>query len=69
MEYELQSKPLDRLYLNKIFNNNDELIRGVKTILHFVCEITDIPRAFYGTRINLEGKYIKRFATFIANNA
>ena len=30
MEYELQSKPLDRLYLNKIFNNNDELIRGVK---------------------------------------
>lgn len=47
MEYELQSKPLDRLYLNKIFNNNDELIRGVKTILHFVCEITDIPRAFF----------------------
>ena len=57
MEYELQSKPLDRLYLNKIFNNNDELIRGVKTILHFVCEITDIPRLpFYGIRVNLVGQ-------------
>ncbi|MGF9967065.1 hypothetical protein [Bacillus rhizoplanae] len=47
MEYELQSKPLDKLYLDKIFNNNDELIRGVKTIFHFICEITDIPRSFF----------------------
>lgn len=47
MEYDLLSKPLDKEYLDKTFKNNDELIVGVKTILHFVCEITDIPRSFF----------------------
>lgn len=47
MEYDLQSQPIEEDYIETIFNNKDDLIRGAKTFFHFVCEVTDIPRPFF----------------------
>jgi len=47
MEYDIQDKPVDEDELRTMFNNYDELTLGVKTILHFLCRVTHIPKSFF----------------------
>ncbi|PED07910.1 hypothetical protein [Bacillus pseudomycoides] len=47
MEYDLQSKKVDDVVLKEMFPNYEKLIIGAKTILHFICTATNIPRSYF----------------------
>lgn len=47
MEYELKGVKAKENELKKIFNNYNEVSGGVKTILHFVCDVSEIPISFF----------------------
>lgn len=47
LEYDLKSKIIDNNELMDIFNNCDELLNSSKTILHFICSITDLPKDLF----------------------
>ena len=47
MEYDLKSKEIDKDELNLIFNNINEILIGAKTLLNFICQITNIPRPYF----------------------
>ncbi|AZV69230.1 hypothetical protein DT426_27530 [Bacillus cereus] len=47
MEYDLQNKDYDWDTLNKMFENINENVKGIKTILHFICQITGISKNYY----------------------
>lgn len=47
MEYDLQEKKLDHEELISLFNNYHDIVLGVKTILHFLCRVTNIPHSFF----------------------
>ncbi|WP_337098668.1 hypothetical protein [Paenibacillus sp. YIM B09110] len=47
MEYDLQSKVISEADVRTLFKNYDELLIGAKTLLHFICQVTNIPRSMY----------------------
>lgn len=47
MEYELKDVPINEEDLQELFNNYRQVKGGVKTILHFVCDVCNIPIAFF----------------------
>lgn len=47
MEYDLQSKEINSDELKKIFQNYSDLLLGAKTLLNFVCQITNVPRTYF----------------------
>ena len=42
MEYDLQNKEVDLNIVTKLFSNYDDMKIGIKTILHFICNVTGI---------------------------
>ncbi|MDA8337386.1 MAG: hypothetical protein M0Z41_20775 [Peptococcaceae bacterium] len=48
MEYDLNKKPCNEAELRAIFSNYDNVIVGAKTLLHFICYTSSIPRASFG---------------------
>lgn len=47
LEYDLQDKDWDMEALSKSFHNMENNIKGMKTILHFICQVTRIPKNYY----------------------
>lgn len=47
MEYDLQSRDIEHEQLKIMFSNYDDLLIGAKTVLHFICEVTGIPRSHF----------------------
>ncbi|MDX1259621.1 hypothetical protein [Exiguobacterium sp. K1] len=47
MEYDLHSNDVDYEKLKDMFANYDDLIIGAKTLLHFISQITNLPRAYF----------------------
>ena len=47
MEYDLNDKPYNEGDLKVIFNNYDNVLVGSKTLLHFICHTTNIPRTLF----------------------
>lgn len=47
MEYDLQSENIDHSKLENMFTNYDDLIIGAKTLLHFISQITNLPRSYF----------------------
>lgn len=47
MEYDLQFKQVNESDLRQLFNNYDDVMLGAKTLLNFLCQITNIPRSFF----------------------
>ena len=47
MEYELKDVPINEEDLQELFNNYRQVKGSVKTILHFVCDVCNIPIAFF----------------------
>lgn len=47
MEFDLQSQRIDHEKLKKMFTNYDDLIKGAKTYLHFICQVTGVPRSYF----------------------
>lgn len=46
-EYDLLLKEYDWNKINKMFNNIEGNIKGIKTFLHFICNVTGIPKTYY----------------------
>ncbi|MEK3742410.1 hypothetical protein ACTID9_07205 [Brevibacillus fluminis] len=47
MEYDHQSKSINENELRTLFKNYDELLVGAKTLVHFICQVTNVPRSFF----------------------
>jgi predicted Zn-dependent protease len=47
MEYDLKNTEIDHSELKVIFGDYNNLIKGAKTILHFICQTTGIPTSFF----------------------
>lgn len=47
MEYDLQEKEYDFDRLNNMFGDLEDKTKGIKTILHFICQITGIPKSYF----------------------
>jgi hypothetical protein len=47
MEYDLQNKKIDEATLKNIFPNYSNLVTSAKTIIHFICNITGIPKDIF----------------------
>ena len=47
MEYDLLVKECDYHELEIMFSNFERNKRGIKTIMHFICQVTGIPRKLY----------------------
>lgn len=47
LEYDIQDKNWDIDRLGKMFENIDENLHGVKTILHFICQTTSLPKSIF----------------------
>lgn len=47
MEYDLQSKDVNYHKLESMFTNYEDLIIGAKTLLHFISQITTLPRSYF----------------------
>jgi hypothetical protein len=47
MEYDLNDKHYDEEVLRKMFNNYDNVLVGAKTLLHFICHTTNIPKNLF----------------------
>lgn len=47
MEYDLENKAIDENILKIMFSNYEELKISIKTILHFTCSITGIPKEVF----------------------
>ncbi|HBJ1651478.1 hypothetical protein [Clostridium botulinum] len=47
LEYDLKSKGFDKIEVEKIFNNSNDLLDSSKLILHFICSITNLPREIF----------------------
>jgi hypothetical protein len=47
MEYDLNEKPIDEDEVKKLFDNFNQIKGGIKTILHFVCDVSGIPTSFF----------------------
>ncbi|PDZ66511.1 hypothetical protein [Bacillus thuringiensis] len=47
MEYDLQSKKIDSVVMKEMFPDYEKLIIGAKTVLHFICNTTNIPREYF----------------------
>lgn len=49
MQYDLQELNIDRVEISELFPNYSKSEVGVKTILHFICEVCGIPKNLFGT--------------------
>jgi len=47
MEYDLKSKSISKTELEKIFSDYDKLLNSSKTILHFICSVTNLPKELF----------------------
>lgn len=47
MEYELKGSDINENELQKLFNNYNEIRGGIKTLLHFICDVCKIPISFF----------------------
>lgn len=47
MEYDLQEKEYNNAELEKLFPHVEGSLRGMKTILHFICQVTNIQQSTY----------------------
>lgn len=47
MQYDLNEQKYDYTELNDIFGNVEELLKSSKTVLHFICHITNMPQEIF----------------------
>ena len=47
MEYDLNSNDINHEKLKDMFANYNDLIIGVKTLLHFISQVTNLPRSYF----------------------
>lgn len=47
MEYEFNEKEVDKEEMSSLFDNYDKVKSGIKTSLHFICEVCTIPTTFF----------------------
>ncbi len=48
MEYDLKSEKFDIEEVKIYFGNYDKLTKSAKTLFHFICSITNLPRSIFG---------------------
>ena len=46
-QYDLDNEKYNKEEINGIFDNAEELLKGTKTFLHFICHITNIPEEIF----------------------
>lgn len=47
MEYDLDGRTHDEEILRPMFNNYDHVVVGAKTLLHFICNVSNIPKTIF----------------------
>lgn len=47
MEYDFQSKEINQERLKEIFKDYENILLGAKTLLHFILQVTNIPKSYF----------------------